>query len=79
VNSIVCLLLKHIQTYLPEETTVRKNYLHKGYEETLNKIQVLCEKENIWVSTVETNDASGRKAADVVTGALKNHQMLSEK
>jgi hypothetical protein len=44
----------------------------------LNKIPVLCGKENIWVSIDETTDESGRKVANV-TGALKNDQTLSGK
>jgi hypothetical protein len=39
----------------------------------------LCGKENIWVSTDETADASGRKVANVVIGVLKNDHTLSEK
>jgi hypothetical protein len=45
----------------------------------LNKIRVLCGKENVWVSIDETTDASGRKVANVVIGVLKNNQTLSEK
>jgi hypothetical protein len=72
-------LLKYSQTDPPDESTSRKNYLPKCYEETLNKIQVLCRKENICVSTSETTDVSGRKVAIVVIGILKNNQALSEK
>jgi hypothetical protein len=71
-------LLKYAQTDPPDESTCSKNYLPQCYEETLNKIRVLCGKENIWVSTDETTDASGKKVANVVTGVLKNDQTLSE-
>jgi hypothetical protein len=39
----------------------------------------LYRKENIWLFTIETNDASGRKIANDVIGVLKNNHMLSEK
>jgi hypothetical protein len=71
-------LLKYTKTDPQNDSTLRKNYLPKCYEETLNKIQVLCRKENIWVSIDETTEASGRKVANVVTGVLKNDQTLSE-
>jgi hypothetical protein len=71
-------LLKYTQTDPPDETTFRKHYLPKCYKETLNKIRVLCRKENICVSIDETTDASGKKVANVI-GDLKNHQTLSEK
>jgi hypothetical protein len=70
-------LLKYTQTDPPDESTLKKNYLPKCYEETLNKIRVLCGKENIWVSVDKTTDASGRKVANVVIGVLKNAQTLS--
>jgi hypothetical protein len=72
-------LLKYTQTDPPDESTLRKNHLPKCYKETMNKIRVLCGKENIWVSIDETTDASGRKVANVVIGVLKNGQTLSEK
>jgi hypothetical protein len=43
-------LLKYTQTDPPDESGLRKNYIHTHYKEILNKIQVLCQKENIWVS-----------------------------
>jgi hypothetical protein len=72
-------LLKYTQTDPPDESTLRKHYLPECYEETLNKIRVLCGKENIWVSIDETTDASERKFANVVIGVLRNDQTLSEK
>jgi hypothetical protein len=69
-------LLKYTQTNPPDESVLRKNCLPKCYEETLNKILVLCGKENIWVSIDETTDASGRKVANVI-GVLKNNQTPS--
>jgi hypothetical protein len=70
--------LKYTQTDPPDESTLREFYLPKGYEEKLNKIRVLCGKENIWVFTDETTEASGRKVGDVI-GVLKNNQTLLEK
>jgi hypothetical protein len=67
-------LLKYTQTDPPDESSLRKHYLPECYEETLNKIRVLCGKENIWVSIDETADASESKFANVVIGVLKNDQ-----
>jgi hypothetical protein len=72
-------LPKYTQTDPPDESTLRKNYMPKCHEETLNKIRVLCGLENIWVSIDETTDASGSKVANDVIGVLKNDQTLSEK
>jgi hypothetical protein len=72
-------LLKYTQTDRKDETTLRKNYLPKCYEETWNKIRVLCGKENIWMSIDETTDESGRNVANVVNGVLKSARTLSGK
>jgi hypothetical protein len=69
-------LPKYTQRDLPDESTFRKDYLHKCYEETLNKIRVLCGKENICVYIDEKIDASGRKVANVVIGVLKKDQTV---
>jgi hypothetical protein len=61
-------LLKYTQTDPPDKSTVRKNYVPKYYEETFNKLRVLCGKENSLVSTDETVDASVRKVSDFVMG-----------
>jgi hypothetical protein len=72
-------LLKYTQTDPTEESILRKNYVPKCYEETWNKVRVLCGKDNIWVSIGEITNASGRKVANIVIGVLKNDQTLSEK
>jgi hypothetical protein len=71
-------LPKYTQTDPPDEPALRKPCLARYYRETLIKIRVLCGKGNIWVSTGETTDASGRKVTNV-TGVPTNGQMLSEK
>jgi hypothetical protein len=72
-------LLNYTQTDPPDESTLRKTYLPTCYKETLNKIRVLCRKENIWACIDGIAYASGRKIANVVIGVLKNDQTLSEK
>jgi hypothetical protein len=63
-------LLKYTHLYPPHKSALRKTYLAKCYEETLNKIRVMCGKENISVPIDETTDASGKKVANVI-GVLK--------
>jgi hypothetical protein len=74
----VVILLKY-RRWRKSKKTAFTDYLPMCYEETLNTIRVLCEKENIWVSIDETTDTSGRKVANVIIGGLKNDQQLSEK
>ena len=61
----------------PGESKLRKYYLPKCYEETINKIRKLCENENIWVSFDETS--SGRKIVNIIIGVLKDDDVRSEK
>ncbi|PSN35047.1 hypothetical protein C0J52_15400 [Blattella germanica] len=52
-------LTKYIDIAPPEESTLRKNYLPKCYDETVQKIRAVCENEKNWVSIDETTDSSG--------------------
>jgi hypothetical protein len=72
-------LMKYTETDPRNESTLKRKYLPKCYEETLDKSLVLCGKENIWVSVDKTTNASGRKVANVVIEVLKNSETLSEK
>ena len=72
-------LQKYTHMDPPDESTLRKYYLPKCYEETINKIRKLCENENIWVSFDETSDSSGRKIVNIIIGVLKDDDVLSEK
>ena len=63
---------KHFKVILPEESTLRKNYLPKIYEKMLNEIRSNLLNEKIWVSIDETTNASGKAIGNVVVGALKN-------
>jgi hypothetical protein len=37
-------LLKYIQTDPPDESDLRKNYLHRYYEDTLNKTKTIVQE-----------------------------------
>ena len=65
-------LTKYSNIDTPDESTLRRNYLPKCYEETLAHIRSICQNEKIWVSIDETSDSTGRKIGHVVVGVLKN-------
>lgn len=67
-------LEKHTNQEIPDESTLRKNYLPQCYEETLNKIRCGTRGKKIWVSIDESSDAMGRYIANVVIGTLEVHR-----
>jgi hypothetical protein len=68
-------LEKYTTHPIPIESTSRKNYLASCYDDAINKIiNIVSEKNKIWVSTDETSDVDGRFVAKVVVGTLENEQ-----
>lgn len=63
-------LEKYTHEHVPDESTLRKNYLPQCYEETLNMIRSEVDGKKIWVSIDETSDAPGRFVANVIIGTL---------
>ncbi|KAL4126677.1 hypothetical protein QTP88_010886 [Uroleucon formosanum] len=55
---------------IPDESTLRKNYVSGVYEETISKIQNIIGDGPIWVGVDETTDADGRYIANVIVGKL---------
>jgi len=55
---------------IPDESTLRKNYVSGVYEETILKIQNIIGDGPIWVGIDETTDADGRYIANVIVGKL---------
>lgn len=63
-------LEKYVGQKIPEESTIRKNYLSDIYIETLNKIRNFIVDGPIWVSVDETTDVEGRYVANAIIGKL---------
>ena len=65
-------LEKYTEKKIPDESTLRKNYLQEIYVETLDKIRDNLKNSNIWVSIDETTDVEGRYIANVIVGKLSS-------
>jgi hypothetical protein len=68
--AIIEFLEKYTKEIIPDESTLRKNYLKKNYEETLNKIRAEIQEGPIWVTIDETTDVEGRHIGNVVIGLM---------
>lgn len=68
--SLKCFLEKYIEKKIPDESTLRKNYLHDIYQETITKIRENINVGPIWVSVDETTDVEGRYIANIIVGSL---------
>jgi hypothetical protein len=66
------ILEKYTKLPIPDESTVRKNYLPKVYLETINKIRKEIGEHAIWVTIDETTDSTGRYVANVIVGTLND-------
>lgn len=53
-------LEKYTNKNIPDESTIRKNYVCQMYENTLIKIRQYIQNKNIWISIDETTDVEGR-------------------
>ena len=63
-------LEKYCNRSIPDESTLRKNYLHIAYTQTLTKIRNSVRDSNIWISVDESTDATGRYVANFIVGVL---------
>lgn len=63
-------LEKYTDEVIPDESTLRKNYLNDCFEETLTKIKSTFQDKKIWISIDETTDIEGRYVANVIIGSL---------
>jgi len=63
-------LEKYTGHKIPDENTLRKNYVNGVYEETISKIRNKIGDGPIWVGMDETTDAEGRYIANVIVGKL---------
>lgn len=56
---------------IPDESTLRKNYIPQCYEETIRKIRERVCGKKIFVSIDESSDVEGRLIASVIVGTLE--------
>lgn len=63
-------LFKYTKINVPKESTLRKSYLKKCYDQALDHIREDIGDYFIWVSVDETTDATGRYIANLVVGNL---------
>ena len=64
-------LEKYTKFTCPHETTLRKNYVKKVYEDKINEIRSELKNEKIFISIDETTDSRKRCIGNVIFGALK--------
>ncbi|OXA64048.1 CGG triplet repeat-binding protein 1 [Folsomia candida] len=71
-------LQNFLQTYtgraIPDESTLRKNYLPQIYAEAIEEIRRDVGTNPIWLWVDETTDACGRYIANVLIGSLKKDE-----
>jgi len=62
---------KHTNKEIPDESTLRKNYVNDIYVETMNNIISNIVGHKTWVSMDETTNVQGRYIANVIIGTLE--------
>nr|CAD7406682.1 unnamed protein product [Timema poppensis] len=63
-------LTKYTNKQIPDESTLRKKYLHPQYLSTIEKIKENIGDSYFWASVDETTDRCGRYIANIVVGKL---------
>jgi len=61
---------KYTDEVIPDESTLRKNYLNDCFDETLTKIKSTFQDKKIWISIDEITDVEGRYIGNVIIGSL---------
>uniref|UniRef100_A0A2S2R2X5 DUF659 domain-containing protein n=2 Tax=Sipha flava TaxID=143950 RepID=A0A2S2R2X5_9HEMI len=64
-------LSKYCNKNIPCESTLRKGYFDKCYEEVLLKIREAVGEHKIWVCIDETTDSERRNVANIIVGILQ--------
>ncbi|PSN38511.1 hypothetical protein C0J52_22137 [Blattella germanica] len=75
-NPVLCEFLeKYTHETVPDESTIRKNYVPDLYMETIKSIRLKIGVDDpIWVSIDETTDVQGRHIGNVIVGVLKDNE-----
>ena len=67
-------LKKYTREDIPDESTLRKNYLENCYNLVIQKIRKNIGDNYIWISVDETTDATGRYIANLIVGKLSENE-----
>lgn len=67
-------LEKYCGRQIPNDSTLRKNYLHLCYEEALAYVRRHIGSNYIWIAVDETTDVKGRYVANLVIGKLDGEE-----
>ena len=67
-------LAKYTRRSVPDESTLRKNYVDSCYDKAIQNIRDVVGDSNIWVSIDETTDATGRFVVNVVIGTMRSDE-----
>lgn len=59
-----------INQIIPEESTIRKNYLGAIYQDVVSEIRADLQDNLLWISADETTDSCGRYIANLIVGKL---------
>lgn len=68
-------LEKYTGMTVPDESTIRKNYVDVHYNNTIAKIRNSVGNSKIWVSIDESTDTTGRQIANIIVGTLKVNEI----
>lgn len=71
-----CLSGQYTNVVIPDESTLRKNYLPQVCDEIEQKIVSELKDSNVWVCVDETTDVSGRNIANVLVGGLDESKAM---
>lgn len=63
-------LEKHCKRHIPDESTLRKNYISPVYRDTIQQIKAIIGSNYIWFTVDETTDSCGRYIANLMIGIL---------
>lgn len=70
-------LKKYTKRNIPDESTMRKSFLDKCYQQKVEEIRNDIKNEYVWLSVDETTDRSGRYIANLIIGKLSETEGTS--
>lgn len=73
-SSLKEFLQKYTKEQIPNESTLRKNYVDIVYLSVIENIREKVKEKQIWVSIDETTDALGRYVANVIIGTMDHSE-----
>ncbi|KAE9534007.1 hypothetical protein AGLY_008743 [Aphis glycines] len=65
-------LEKYTGKHIPDESTLRKNYLGPCYDNVIIAIREVIGNSDIWIAVDELTDTNGRYIANLIVGILKH-------